>query len=836
MQTASPAGHIVAVLGPTNTGKTHYAIERMLGHESGMMGFPLRLLARENYDRVVRLKGRHAVALITGEEKIVPPNARYFLCTVESMPLDRPVAFLAVDEVQLAADPERGHIFTERLLRARGTEETVFIGAETIRPVLRRIVPEAEVTTRPRLSRLSYAGTRKLSRLPPRSAVVAFSANDVYALAEQVRRQRGGTAVVMGALSPRTRNAQVELYQSGDVDYLVATDAIGMGLNMDVNHVAFAGLSKYDGHQVRALADPELAQIAGRAGRHMNDGTFGTTAGMGALAPETIEAIEAHEFVPLKSVVWRNAALDFSDPRALLRSLRRAPPDRHFARAREAEDVQALAVLSRNTRILELAKGPAAVRLLWDVCQVPDFRKILSDHHARLLGRIYRFLMAEAGRLPPDWVANQIAQLDRTDGDIDTLMARIAGTRTWTYLSHRSDWIDDAAGWQERTRAIEDRLSDALHDRLTDRFVDRRAATLVRRKGEASDLIGAVNRAGDVMVEGQYVGRLDGFRFEPDAAESAEDRRAIWSAARQALREAIVRRVARFEDEAAGTVALGPDGTLRWRGAPVGRLAAGRHPLEPAVRALPSDLLDPALAARVEARLATWVEGHLRKALGPLFTAREAELAGPPRGIVYQLGEALGALPRPVLADLINDLKPSDRKALGALGVRLGQATVYYPALLKPRAVLLRGLLWAVHSGEAQAPIEGAPASLAVDSAEPAGLYAASGYRIHGGAAFRADVLEKLAGEARKRTRQGPFAPTPPLRKIVGGDDARLAAALALLGFRAHDDDVAGLSFSPERPRRRKGKSGGGRPRDGKPGRPAPGSPFAVLHELVAPK
>jgi ATP-dependent RNA helicase SUPV3L1/SUV3 len=475
---------VTAVLGPTNTGKTFLAVDRMLGHSSGMIGFPLRLLARENYDRIVRLKGARAVALVTGEEKIAPPTARYFVCTVESMPLNRPVAFLAIDEVQLAADPERGHIFTDRLLHARGIEETMFLGSDTIRPLLRRLVPDATFESRPRFSTLTYTGPKKLNRLPRRSAVVAFSAGDVYAMAELIRRQRGGAAVVLGALSPRTRNAQVAMYQAGEVDYLVATDAIGMGLNMDVDHVAFAELAKFDGRRPRRLTAPEIAQIAGRAGRHMNNGSFGTTAEAGEIPPEMVEAVENHRFQPLASLYWRNRDLSFRSVEALLRDLDARPPDRALIRMREADDHLALAALARDPEILRMAQGPAAVRLLWEVCQIPDFRKILTEAHTRLLGHVFRHLMQPAAVLPETWVARQVERLNDDQGDIDTLTQRIAHVRTWTYIAHRGDWLTNSGEWQERARAIEDKLSDALHQRLTQRFVDRRQAALQRRLKE----------------------------------------------------------------------------------------------------------------------------------------------------------------------------------------------------------------------------------------------------------------------------------------------------------------------------------------------------------------
>ncbi len=451
----SPAPRLVAVLGPTNTGKTHLAIERMLGHRSGMIGFPLRLLARENYDRIVKLRGARAVALITGEEKILPPSPSYFVCTVESMPLDRPVDFLAVDEIQLCADPERGHVFTARLLHARGAQETMLLGADTIKPLMRRLVPGIEQVGRPRFSTLSYTGHKKVTRLPPRSAVVAFAVADVFSLAELIRRQRGGTAVVLGALSPRARNAQVGMFQAGEVDYLVATDAIGMGLNMDLDHVAFAQIRKFDGRGPRRLSAAEIAQIAGRAGRHMSDGTFGTTAEQGPLDPETVEAVETHRFDPLTRLHWRNTRLRFESVAALLQSLDERPSIPGLVQAREADDHGALQALARNREVMALARHPGAVRLLWEVCQIPDFRKVMSDSHARLLAHIFLHLAGPDERLPTPWIAGQMANLDRTDGDIDSLMARIAHIRTWTYVTHRGDWVEGArrvAGARPRHR------------------------------------------------------------------------------------------------------------------------------------------------------------------------------------------------------------------------------------------------------------------------------------------------------------------------------------------------------------------------------------------------
>lgn len=820
-------GRVLAVLGPTNTGKTHFALERMLGHATGMIGFPLRLLARENYDRVVRAKGEAAVALITGEEKIVPARPRYFVCTVESMPLDRRVAFLAVDEIQLCADPERGHVFTDRLLHARGEEETVFLGAETIKPLMRRLVPGIEFTTRPRLSQLTYAGPRKLTRLPPRTAVVAFSAAEVYAMAEFVRRQRGGAAVVLGALSPRTRNAQVGLYQAGEVDYIVATDAIGMGLNMDVDHVAFAQLRKFDGRVPRSLEPSEVAQIAGRAGRHMNDGTFGTTADVGAIPDEVVEAVENHHFAPLKAVSWRNSELRFTSVEALLASLERPPPGPGLIRAREADDQIALSTLARDGDLKRLADHPDRVRLLWDVCQIPDFRKVMADAHTRLLAQVFRHLATPGGRLPADWLAGHVHRLDRADGDIDTIIGRIATIRTWTYVSHRPDWVADPLHWQGVTRTIEDRLSDALHERLTQRFVDRRTAVLVRRMRGEGDLLSAVARTGEVLVEGHHVGHLAGFRFVPDEAEGAAAARAVLAAAGKALKSEIaarVRALAAAPDEA---FSLAADGGLLWHGDPVARLAAGAHVLRPQVELLPSDLLEPAARDRVRGRLAHWLAATIAGELAPLLRAQAAPLKGAARGLVHQLAEGLGSLSRAAAAGQVAALSAEDRKALARLGIRLGTESIYMPALLKPAPQATRALLWAARSGRPAPEPPGGRVAVAVGADMPAEALDAMGYRVLGGWAVRADMLERFAAQVRALAREAPDGfPLPgELASILGlGPDA-VAEVLEGLGFGRSDRDGRAV-FQPRRDHRQ------GRPRKPRSSRSRGDSPFAVLRGM----
>ncbi len=617
-------GKLTAVLGPTNTGKTHFAIDRMLGYGSGMIGLPLRLLAREVYDRVAAQKGEAAVALLTGEEKILPAGAQYFVCTVESMPVDKEVEFVAVDEIQLCADPERGHVFTDRLLHLRGLAETVFLGSDTMRGLIRALLPNISFIGRTRFSELTYSGVRKLNRLPRRSAIVAFSGEAVYGLGEVVRRQRGGAAVVMGALSPRTRNAQVELYQSGDVDFLVATDAIGMGLNMDVDHVALASLRKYDGTTVRPLRPHEIGQIAGRAGRYMRDGTFGTTGDASDLDADVIEQIESHRFDPVRVAQWRSRDLDFGSVDQLIESLETPAPVKGLARARAASDLTALRIMGAEPTIVETVGGEAELRRLWSICQIPDFRNITPEEHVSLLSSIYRHLVDNNGRLPEDWLKGHVDRLDKPEGDIDTLASRIAHIRTWTFVSNRSDWLADAAHWQERTRAVEDALSDALHEALTQRFVDRRTSVLMKSLHLKEDLVSEISSEGEVTVEGHYVGRLQGFRFVPDPRAGGVDGKALRAAAAKALRVMIAARADQVVAARDETIQLSDHGRLWWSGDPIARLTPGADGLSPRVTILSDNALEGAQFDAVQARLEKWLRDHLAKMLPSLMDLREA--------------------------------------------------------------------------------------------------------------------------------------------------------------------------------------------------------------------
>lgn len=755
---SSPADRsdLTAVLGPTNTGKTHLAIDRMLGRESGMIGLPLRLLAREVYDKVVRIKGEAAAALITGEEKIAPKTARYFICTVEAMPVGRKTAFLAIDEVQLAADHERGHVFTQRLLHARGTQETMLLGSATMRPAIRTLVPDFAHEQRERLSQLSHTGPQKLAKLPRRSAIVAFSSEAVYSIAELLKRQRGGAAVVMGALSPRTRNAQVELYQSGEVDFLVATDAIGMGLNMDIDHVAFAALHKFDGARRRVLRPDEIAQIAGRAGRHTSDGTFGVTGDCRPLPDDVVQRVVDHEFQPVNTLMWRNHSLDFSSIEALTDALKRPSPDSALRRAQEAADEIALTTLARDEDIAPALTDTDAVRRLWSACQIPDFRKSTIDHHVRLIGQFARHLLSDRGRIPQSWAGAEIDKLDKTNGEVDALAARLAHIRTWTYAANRAEWFDDPAHWRGVTREVEDRLSDALHERLTQRFVDRRTSALVRGLNADGELDAHVNAAGEVVVEGHHVGRLDGLTFHPDNRSGALEGRALRNAALKALRPEIHNRLTAIADAPDPAITLHDDLRIWWGGAAIAKLIAGPTPLSPAVWLLGAEDAPAPARDKAKERLTAWAGQHIKEQIAPLKGLSDAvedgSLVGLARGVAFRLVEGLGSVDRRDIASDIRALSQEERRALRDRGVRFGEFALFMPDLVRPKPARLCALLLAAGpttaDPEPDMPILLPPAGRTSMPSQPrytAQDYAAAGYHLCGSQAVRFDILERLA-------------------------------------------------------------------------------------------
>ena len=786
---------VTAILGPTNTGKTHFAIERMLAHKSGMNGLPLRLLAREVYDKVARIKGPKQAALITGEEKIVPSDAKYFVCTVEAMPLDLRPAFLAIDEIQLCADPERGHVFTDRLLNARGEEETLFMGADTMRGAIQKFVPRTYFVSRSRFSDLAYTGQKKLTRLPRRSAVVGFSAEDVYGIAELIRRQRGGAAVVLGALSPRTRNAQVALYQNGDVDFLVATDAIGMGINMDVDHVAFAALDKFDGVGVRPLKPEEIGQIAGRAGRHMNDGTFGVTAEAEPLDEEVVSRVEGHRYDPVRVLQWRNSALDFHSLEGLMASLEELPPAKGLMKARPSSDLLAMRHLSNMDDVRELTRAPAGVRRLWDVCQIPDFRKLSSDEHSKLVHTIFGFLMGDDGVLPDDWLARQIERLDIAEGDVATLSGRLAQIRTWTYASHRPGWTRDNDHWQGVTRAVEDKLSDALHEQLTLRFIDRRTSVLMKRMREDDILDLKLDDSGGVFIGGEAVGKLDGFRFTPDERAEGVHGRTLRAAALKGLEGEFVARAGRLIDATDEKITLSEHGRIWWDGAIVAQLSAGASPLAPNVAVLADENLRADLREGIQRRLDAWIEKRIADRLQPLLALRDAaeakagapgSLPGFARAIAHQMVENFGSLDRALL--VLPDNLGQHIRALKGFGVWFGKRTIYMQKLLRPEPASLLGLLWGVGERLEQIPAHPQPGltSFEIDSGAPYAFLAACGFKVAATRAIRFDMLERLEDELEKGIKEGTTADVllPKLVSLLGCGNDEMKEILSTLGWR----------------------------------------------------
>jgi ATP-dependent RNA helicase SUPV3L1/SUV3 len=813
---------VVAVLGPTNTGKTHLAVERMLGHASGMIGLPLRLLAREIYDRVVAARGSRSVALITGEEKIVPPRAQYFVCTVEAMPLTREVEFLAVDEIQLCADPERGHVFTQRLLSARGRYETMLLGASTMAPLVRRLLPGVEIVTRERFSKLTYEGPKKITRLPRRTAVVAFSAGEVYAIAELIRRQRGGAAVVMGNLSPRTRNAQVALYQSGEVDFLVATDAIGMGLNMDLGHVAFAGLAKFDGKRTRPLLAQEIGQIAGRAGRFRRDGTFGVTGACEPMDDDVVAQVEEHRFEPVTTALWRNDRLDFDSLADLLRSLSAPAARRGLQPSEEALDETTLRALAADPQVADRARNRSALFRLWDACQTPDFRKTTLEDHVRLAKTLFEHLTEGEEHIPDAWMAGQLRQVDRTDGEIDALSMRLANVRTLAYVANRPDWLADPAHWQGVTRALEDRLSDTLHEKLMARFIDRRTSALMRGLSDGQELLAGVAADGAVTVEGHFVGRLNGLAFEGERGATTLEAKALRAAAQRAVAPEVARRLGRIAAEPDEAFALTPGGLVLWRGEAAGALAVDR-PFAPRVR-LFGELGSQPARERAQRRIEAFLAAEAGRRLPGLRKLEEAvasgALKGLPRGLAYRLIEAGGVLARSGLEAELRSLSQGERRALRVLGVRIGAFALFLPELAGPALAFARG--FALAAAPDWRPTEGALAVLPTPAPAPRAL-ALRGLVAVGGFATPVSQVERLDELLRGAARQGGGVLfSDQAREELGWSEPDARRVLRALGF-------APVGRAPTQVWRRKAEP---RSTRAAPAAVDVGSPFAALAAL----
>ncbi|MFT3964341.1 MAG: helicase-related protein [Sphingobium sp.] len=806
---------VTAVLGPTNTGKTHLAIERMCGHSSGLMGFPLRLLAREVYDRVVAIKGVNQVALITGEEKIVPADARWFLTTAESMPVkggagaQKDFAFVALDEAQISADPERGHIFTDRLLHARGRDETMLLGSASMGGAIRELVPEADIIGRPRFSTLRYAGMQKLSRLPRRSVIVAFSSEEVYAVAEMLRRFRGGAAVVMGALSPRTRNAQVALFQAGEVDYLVATDAIGMGLNMDVDHVAFASISKFDGRRQRRLTVAEMAQIAGRAGRHQRDGTFG---GVGAadarplFTPEEIERIEEHRFDPIEKLFWREGDPPTDSIPALIGALERHPAHERLRAAPEAVDLAVLKALAVNPEVIERVRAPRQVRRLWDVCSLPDFRKSGAEHHARLVLSLWQYLSQGSSHIPHEWFAGQIARLDDVQGDVETLAGRIAAARTWAYVAQRSDWLANPAHMAERTVALEEKLSDALHAALTQRFVDKRTSVLLRDIGRDASLLPVdVDPDGAVTVDGQVIGRLKGFRFQVDPQARAVQKRLLLAAAERRLGKVLTERAQAILTASDGALRLsaepGAEPTIHWEDVQLATLRGGSRLLAPEV-AMDHGLsaLDQNLQNAVKARVEAWLDAQFTRHIPALQKmdagSQDPAVPAPVRAVLAQLADAGGVADRAALDEALGAVEKTDRGQLRKSGVVIGVLDLYHPGLMKPGAAQWRMVLLALKDGK---PLVALPPAGAVllqaEAVADAGGAVIGGFRRFADIWLRIDIAERVARTGHEAIAANrPYEATEPHVVSIGLPPEAFADLMRQAGFRPVEAPAEGAA------------------------------------------
>ncbi len=774
-----------ALLGPTNTGKTHRAVERMLEHSSGMIGLPLRLLAREVYDRVSARVGERVVALVTGEEKRIPAGARYWICTVESMPVSRPVDFLAVDEIQLAAHRQRGHVFTDRLLHARGEKETWFMGADTMRARVEQLLPTAQIQSHPRFSQLRLAPSVGLGKLPPRSVVVAFSAAEVYDVADRLRRRRGGAAVVLGALSPRARNAQVAMYQSGDVDFMVATDAIGMGLNMDIDHVAFASLRKFDGQRVRGLTAAELGQIAGRAGRHLRDGSFG------ALSPQHIAAdmafsVEQHRFAKVQRLMWRHHDLEFASIEALVASLQIPPRLPRLRRVAGADDDEALLRLGVDPEVRALVDGPDGVRLLWDVCRIPDFRKLLVEHHVTLLREIF-LKLATRGRLDADFLDARLARLETTEGDIEALMMRMEFIRTWSYVVHHPGWVDDSATFQARTIDAEDRLSEALHERLVERFVERRGRQATPRARKRSRKAPAEpSRAMEPNAAGPFA-KLAALRDAlPSAQKDSGEQRDDWI-------ESVI-------DAGHEDFRLEHHGRVSFDGRVVGLLSRGSDRVHPEVKLKLDRGLAGGAELRVKRRMQAWARDLANDLFEPLRRPSLAELSASGRGLLFQLEGGLTTVRRKDARKQLDELSPGDRESLRGVGVRWGKRFCYLQSALVPERVHVRAALCAAWRQRKLDLPNGQLVAVPVSSKTPEECYLAVGFAPIGPLAVRIDVLDRAERSFERLARKGAFAAPPDVATWLDCSVDTLERVLLALGYAMGEEGFV----KTRRPRRRR--------------------------------
>ena len=794
---------IIALLGPTNTGKTYVAIEKMLKYESGIFGLPLRLLAREVYDKCVDKVGIEKVALITGEEKIIPSTANYFICTVESMPKDKEVDFVAIDEIQMCADRERGHIFTQRLLESRGNKLTMFLGSQVMENIIKELVGNVEFEKKERYSKLSYSGVKKISRLDRKVAVIAFSIEEVYAIAELVRRQKGGAAVIMGSLSPKTRNSQVGLYQSGDVDYLIATDAIGMGLNMDINEIYFSNLKKFDGKKTRRLNLIEMSQIAGRAGRFKNDGGFGTTGDCETLNSDEIEKIEKHNLPETKTIYWRNSNLDFKNPENLISSLELKPNKKNLLRTNDSLDESVLRFfLKKGANNIIYHKN---LEILWECCQIPDFEKKAYGQHINVVDKVFQFLTTRKKRIPSTFMKEQLKGLEKDHGNVDLLSHRLSNVRTWSYVANKKNWVENSDYWVQLTKSIEDKLSDKLHDELTKSFIDKKISILSRSLKQDLVLNTEINDDNKIYIDGQLIGELKGLKFliEVTSKTLDTDIKSIRKAARKGIEKELVKRVGEILEKT--EIDLSDDNKIIWKNNPIAKLKRGNNYLNPEIDIIADDSLNEESKLKLTKFLNNWLTKYINEVLGDLVLLTRHKITNQYlRGLVFQLYENNGVIKRNEIDKIVKLIPPEERKKLWGMGIKIGRYHIYLPKMLKPKAVKFRISLWKIFynlSDKNKIPQSGLN-FISADKLDKNFLLLC-GYEKFNQFFVRIDILEKLFLKILENTKDKKFKVNAEMMNLLGCSKENFYKLMTFMNYKK-DKSIDTYIFKGEKKKKEK--------------------------------
>jgi ATP-dependent RNA helicase SUPV3L1/SUV3 len=801
---------ILAILGPTNTGKTFLAIERMLEYGNGVIGFPLRLLAREVYDKIVLKIGYERVALVTGEEKIIPPKADYYLCTVESMPQDINFEFAAIDEIQMCADPERGHIFTDRLMNYRGDKLTMFLGSDTIKKLLTELVPETEFIYRERLSKLTYSGYKKISRIKPRSAIIAFSVDDVYALAEFVRRQKGGAAVVMGSLSPKTRNSQVEIYQSGDVDFLIATDAIGMGINMDIDNVYFSGLKKYDGKKIRDLRDSEIGQISGRAGRYMNDGSFGTTGDCERLTDEQIDKVENHRFDDVLNIFWRNGNLDFTSSQNLIQSLSVRPPQNNLQRNKDLIDETTFRFLVSEKSNLNFNNHQHFVKLLWECCQIPDFTKSSYNEHTDIIYKVFSFLSSDKGKITNDWMKQQLSNLNNYEGNIDSLANRISYIRTWSYVSNKSNWVENADYWIAKTKEIEDRLSEKLHEELSKSFVDKRISVLSRGLKQDIELNTKIIDTNKIYINEHYIGKINGLKIELDYSSTNLDTdiKSLKKAARSGAQQELKNRIEKIINHQE-LLELKEDLKIYWQDSKIAEIKPGKNYLNPVIKLFIDDTLEDNDFSNLKLTIENWIEKEKQKHLSDLISIEKTSLKNSlARGLAYQLFENNGVLNRETASNMIKNLNKEERYELRKKGIKIGKYHIYQPRMIRPNAIKFKTILWKCFNSTKEMSYPNFGINFLKNfKNKNKNFLRICGFETFGSFIIRVDILERLFIEIINRSKDYKFKLDSKILNLLGCTKDDFVNFIKLIGYKVmNEENEPEFKYLPKKIRKNKEK------------------------------